>query len=270
MFKFITNFLQDILKDAIEFLLDKFLSGLLEKVIDPTSSMQGVDFISIQNYIIIVGISYCTLKFLIKILNTYMLYTDGDSDNPIHILVINYSKSLIFILLFKELYSVFIDIIREIGQNIISAISSTPTDANAIDIISLGFMSIILLIVAIVLYIVLYIKSMVNATLLLILRIAFPLVASGTMDSNGGMLSTYLQKFLQLAFTAIVQIALLKFGLVLILNSQGIWAIIVLSSGAKVSELLKEFMLTSQGGMGGFSSATMTVANLKRLLPTRK
>jgi len=168
------------------------------------------------------------------------------------------------------LYSVFIDIIREIGQNIISAISSAPTDANAIDIISLGFMSIILLIVAIVLYIVLYIKSMVNATLLLILRIAFPLVASGTMDSNGGMLSTYLQKFLQLAFTAIVQIALLKFGLVLILNSQGIWAIIVLSSGAKVSELLKEFMLTSQGGMGGFSSATMTVANLKRLLPTRK
>ena len=270
MFNFIKDFLADVVKNMVEYLLDNLSNTLLGNIIDPTSSMNGISFEPIFNYMMGIVLSYCVLKFLMKLFNIYILGTDGDSDNPPSVLVINFIKALALILAFSSLYEIFIDIIKDIATNLLSSITSLPTKSSYTLINELlpdgtGFLAIIIIIISIVMYIIRYIDCLKTAVLLLILRAGFPLVASGVMDSNGGMFSTYIQKFLQLSFTVITKLALLKLGLLLLLNNNPIWAAVVLTAGGKVGELLKEFMLTSQGGTGRFSSATMTVSNLQRI-----
>lgn len=269
MFNFITSFLIDVVKNILEYLMDKVSDKLLSVVLNPVKSMNGFDFSAINTYIISVGISYCCLKFARKLLNTYILWTDGDSDNPPSILVINFIKSMALILVFDSLYIFFIDIIRELGQTLVSSISSSPTEINSVlDLllpVSINFASVLVILLAIIFYAINYISCLQTAVLLLILKTGFPFVASGLMDSNGGMFTTYIQKFLQLSFTVLIKLTLLKLGLVLLLNNNPIWSIIVLAAGGKVGEMLKEFMLVSGGGMGKISSSLMIMSNLKNL-----
>lgn len=268
MFKFVTNFLRDAVINMLEYLMNGSLNYALDTALKPQSSMQGLDISSLEAYILGIGISYATMKFALKIFTVYMLWSDGDSDNPPHILLINYIKAIAFILAFSTIYDVFTDFMREFGQTIIGAISSVPTaDVDNLVPENIGFFSIIMIIVGIICWIGTYFSALKSAVLLLVLKLGFPLIASGTMDSNGGMFSTYIPKFLQVAFSVVVKLALLKLGLVLLLNANPIWAIIVLTAGNSVNELLREFMLTTSGGGFGskVSHATMTVSSLMRI-----
>lgn len=271
MFKFMTGFLTDVVKESLQYILDKISMLLLAQIFNPTESINGINFDTINTYIIGVGISYCCFKFARKLLNTYILWTDEDADNPINILVINFIKSIAVILSFDVIYSTFVDIMTEIGEHFITDISSTATGSqDAIEALmpsDIGFIAILVILIAIIMYLISYISCLQTAVLLLILKTGFPLVASGLMDSNGGMFSTYIQKFLQLAFTGIIKLTLLKLSLVLLLNNNPLWCIIILTVGGKVAEMLKEFMLVPNGGLGGkISSGLMALSNIKRLM----
>lgn len=271
MFKFITSFLIDVVKNALEYILNQTSNALLSNALNPTNSMQGLDLNTINTYIIGVGISYCCFKFSRKLLNTYILWTDGDADNPVHILVINFIKSIAFILSFSVLYNIFIDIITELGEKMVSSVQSSPTEINSITEVLLPkditFMYVLIILLAIIFYVINYISCLQTAVLLLVLKTGFPFVASGLMDSNGGMFTTYIQKFLQLSFTIIIKLTLLKLGLVLLINNNPIWSIIVLTAGGKVGEMLKEFILVSSGGgMNKVTSGLMAFSQIKGLI----
>lgn len=271
MFNFISDFLKDLIKDALSYLIDNVSKVLLDNVINPEKSMDGISLDSVFSVIVATGISYCVLKFVIKLLNIYILGIDGDEDAPIQILVINFIKSMAIIYAFNDLYKIFIKIIEELGLKIINTISSLPSDQETIleklmpD--NIGFFSLLVILIGIVMYLILYFKCLKTGVLMLILRMGFPFVASGVMDSNGGIYSTYIQKFLQLSFTIIVQMSMLKLGLLLLLNNNTLWSIVVLTSGAAVENTLKEFILTSGGSIGrGIGSTMMSLANLRRIL----
>lgn len=271
MFKFITNFLRDAAINAIEYLIDGSLNYTMDVALDPTASMQGLNISSLESYIVMVGLSYATMKFVLKIFTIYMLWSDGDSDNPPHILLINYIKALAFILSFGAIYDIFKSFIHEFGTKLIGSVTAASLgDANAMVPEGTGFFAIIVIIVGVICWFLVYISALKSAILLLILKIGFPLVASGTMDSNGGMFSTYIPKFLQVSFSLIIKLALTKWGLVLLMGANPIWAIIVLTAGNSVNELLKEFMLNTSGGIGSkISHGAMTASSLMRIFGKR-
>lgn len=268
MFIFISDFLKEVIKNSIEYIMQYLSMILFDLIVDPTSKMEGISFTPIFEFIKSIGISYCSLKFVLKLFNIYILRTDGDDDNPPQILLINFIKSLAFIFSFEDLFKVFIDIMEEISSQTLGLIGSVPstdvTDKLLPDTIS--FFAMIVILIGIVMYLILYIHCLKSGVLILVLRVGFPFVASGLMDANNGMFSTYIQKFLQLTFSVIIKMSLLKLGLVLLLNNHPIWSIIVLTAGSSVENMLKEFMLTSTGSFGkNISGGIMTLANIRRI-----
>lgn len=271
MFDFFTGFLKDVIKDGLTYLMNTLSGKLLDLVLNPTSSMNGINLSSVYLSIQGIAISYCCFKFARKLFSIYVLWTDGDSDNPPHILVINFIKSLALIWTFSSLYEFFIKIIQDIGTVIYESIQTLPEGEDPVEKLlpsteTFGFFFLLVILIGIVLYLITWFSCMKSGVLLLILKIGFPFVASGVMDNNGGIFSSYVPKFLQMAFTVIVKVSLLKLGLLLLLTGNPLWAIVVLSAGSGVAEMLKEFMLVnSGGGFGGrVSSMAMLLSNLRR------
>lgn len=272
MFDFFSGFLKDVIKDGLTYLMDTLSGKLLDLVLNPTASMDGIDLSSVNSSIQGIAISYCCFKFAKKLFSIYVLWTDGDSENPPHILVINFIKSLALILTFSSVYEYFIKVIQDVGTVIYESIKTIPEGENPVEKLlpedqSFGFFFLLVILIGIVIYLITWFSCMKSGVLLLVLKIGFPFVASGVMDTNGGMFASYLPKFLQMAFTVIVKVSLLKLGLLLLLTGNPLWAIVALSAGAAVAEMLKEFMLvTSGGGFGGrLSSMAMLLGNLRRM-----
>lgn len=269
MFKFVQNFLAEGIINIFEYLSNKLSAILIATVLNPVSSMEGLSIDGIISYISAIGISYCTFKFLKKLLMQYMFWTDGDSDNPVHILVINYIISLALIFSFDSLYEVFTNLFEDIATNLVDSISGSQATVELVseNLLAVGFFGMIVIIIGAIMYFGQYISCLTSAILLLVLRLGFPLVASGVMDSNNGILGTYMQKFVQLSLTIIVKMTLLKLGLFLLMTGNPIWAIVVLTASSKVTDLLKEFMLTTSGGggMGRLSGGIATIANIRRI-----
>ena len=89
---------------------------------------------------------------------------------------------------------------------------------------------------------------------MLVLKLGFPLACVGLVDSDKGVFAPYMKKFFQSVITVIVQIALSKLAILLILTSQMIQAVAVLLVALRTPKFLSEFMIIANSGGTGMSA----------------
>lgn len=261
-------------------LINKFIEGFLDQqgnslfnlsniVLFPEKEMSTMGFGGFEDIMKIFlnfGISLIVLKFLKKGFETYALGTDGDPDmEPIQLLT-NFIRAMALALCFPILYSFFANIISDLTSKAISAIgleNVVKIDFNFI--LQLGkevLFSVIFILVYFIVYIALFVKFIVLGWQIMILRIGVPLACVGLMDANQGVFRTYIQKFVQVGFTVLLQIILAKFSLALVLSSHLIWGFAALIMAIKTPRFLQEFLVLPEGNASSTIYASTRLAQM--------
>lgn len=227
----ISNFLLDIIGEAGDFLnfaVSKFslVVFYIEDFILEQSGTIGLNIGKMWKVLYGAGISMLTVKCLIKGFEQYILWSDGDPDNPPIEMVIRAVKAIAVAACFPTLYKWFVDIVLWLINQLISAITVIPPLGSSIkDIIGnfsiIGTQSLILgpllVIIYIILLVILIMQFIKKGVEMLILRLGVPLGVIGFLDSDGGLSKNYFKVFYQCSFSVIIQLVLFKFSI-------GLWA----------------------------------------------
>lgn len=216
------------------------------------------------------GVSLIVLKFLKKGFETYILWTEGDADADPLLLLTNFFKSLAIAVSFPTIYGWLAKIVEDISNKLVNSISNGMDETfSAIisGISSAGLFTAIVSLIFFICFFFLYLQFLIRGLEILILRIGLPVACVGLLDSDKGVFKTYIQKFFQSTLTVIVQIALAKMGVALMLNAHIFWGLATMILAIKTPRFLQEFIIIS----GGSSSGVMgTVYQSVRLVQIAK
>lgn len=201
------------------------------------------------------GVSLIILKFLKKGFECYVLWTDGDADSKPFLVLTRFAQAIIIAICFPTLYTFIAQITESLTNEILVVVGAdTNYDwlnwANAI--ISLGLVNAIFGLIFVICYFILYFQFLMRGLEILILRIGMPFACVGLLDNDKGVFKPYMNKFIQSMFACIIQIALCKLGIGLMLN-MGInmnmfWGIACLVLAIKTPRFLSEFLIPTGGG----------------------
>ena len=240
-------------------LIDGFLVNIIDICLYADKYMTGSGGSSLVNGIFDValgtGVSLIILKFLKKGFECYILWTDGDADSKPILILTRFAQAIIIAICFPILYTFIAEITEEITNEILVIIGA-DTNYNWqvwIDyILSLGLVTGIFGLIFIICYFMLYFQFLMRGLEILILRIGMPFACVGLLDNDKGIFKPYMNKFFQSMFACIIQIALCKLGIGLMLNT-GInmnmfWGIACLVLAIKTPRFLSEFLIPTGGG----------------------
>ncbi len=210
------------------------------------------------------GVSLIVLKFLKKGFDVYILQTDGDAEaDPLGLLV-NFTRALAIAIGFPTLYKWMADATEETINAMLAvenmSLASMVTDAYmGIDSLLKASLNLIFMVMLIMLA-----YQMIKRGLeIYVLRIGVPIACVGLIENDRGAFKAYSQKFFQSMFAVIVQIVLLKVGLLLMATATGdlvadilqlLFAIAVLGLAFGMPKLLAEFTTNMSGGGGGLNT----------------
>ena len=274
------SMLENLLKDFINAIND-FISGMmvqmLENVFYPENSMNigGVtmNLAGIFNIFMSIGLSLITLKFLKKGFDIYIGWVDGDKDNDVGHLLLNYGRAMVTVFAFRYIYEFLVNVISSLLLTSMSALT-----AGAIDSLGLGglattmlaladtnIISTIIILILLIMILIIYFRLLVMGLQLLALRIAFPIACVGLIDSDKGIFKSFFQKFIMISVSAFVMVFFLRFAIFLIMSGFGVqmnqfWAMAAGMAAMKTPDLLRDFML-GYGGSGGGVSRAMQMAH---------
>lgn len=219
------------------------------------STLAGVDlFQSLFNIVFGFGVSLIVLKFLKKGFETYVLWSDGDADEEPLSLLTNFFKAMAVAVCFPTLYGWMAAIVEEMSDKLLEAIGA----ATAFDwagwvsgISSMGLVTAIFGLVFIIVYFILYFQFLMRGLEILILRVGIPLACVGLLDNDKGVFKAYLNKFFQSTLAVVIQIALSKLGVGLMMNMHVFWGVACMMLAVKTPKFLQDFLITTGGGGGG-------------------
>lgn len=203
------------------FFSNEMLVGLYDVVFNPGAALAmitGVEFFSLLMPVSYgFGISLIILKFLKKAFDIYVLWTDGDP----FLLLTNFVRAVGTALIFQWLYQIFVDICRDITDQIMSAISqgTSPTIEWVNAITSMGIVPAIAGLIFLICYLILLFSFMARGIEMMVMKIGVPLACVGLLDNDKGVFRAYINQFVKAFITTIVQIMLVKIGLSLMLNA---------------------------------------------------
>lgn len=186
------------------------------------TTVSGVEFFSLLMPVSYgFGISLIILKFLKKAFDIYVLWTDGDPDTDPFLLLTNFVRAVGTALIFQWLYQIFVDICRDITDQIMSAISqgTSPTIEWVNAITSMGIVPAIAGLIFLICYLILLFSFMARGIEMMVMKIGVPLACVGLLDNDKGVFRAYINQFVKAFITTIVQIMLVKIGLSLMLNA---------------------------------------------------
>ena len=207
------------------FFSNEMLVGLYDVVFNPGAALAmitGVEFFSLLMPVSYgFGISLIILKFLKKAFDIYVLWTDGDPDADPFLLLTNFVRAVGTALIFQWLYQIFVDICRDITDQIMSAISqgTSPTIEWVNAITSMGIVPAIAGLIFLICYLILLFSFMARGIEMMVMKIGVPLACVGLLDNDKGVFRAYINQFVKAFITTIVQIMLVKVGLSLMLNA---------------------------------------------------
>ena len=207
------------------FFSNEMLVGLYDVVFNPGAALAmitGVEFFSLLMPVSYgFGISLIILKFLKKAFDIYVLWTDGDPDADPFLLLTNFVRAVGTALIFQWLYQIFVDICRDITDQIMSAISqgTSPTIEWVNAITSMGIVPAIAGLIFLICYLILLFSFMTRGIEMMVMKIGVPLACVGLLDNDKGVFRAYINQFVKAFITTIVQIMLVKIGLSLMLNA---------------------------------------------------
>lgn len=246
-----------VLNGAIAF-IDELLTDIVPLTLyaeQYMSTLAGVDlFQTLFDIIFGFGISLIVLKFLKKGFEVYVLWSDGDADEEPIALLTNFFKALAVALCFPTLYGWMAGIIEDMSTQLLDAIGmATSYDwaAWVSGISTAGLVTAIFGLVFIIVYFVLYFQFLMRGLEILILRVGVPLACVGLLDNNRGVFASYLNKFFQSVLAVVVQIALSKLGVGLMMNMHVFWGVACMILAVKTPRFLQDFLINVGGGGGG-------------------
>ena len=219
------------------------------------STLAGVAlFQSLFDILFGFGVSLIVLKFLKKGFETYVLWSDGDADEEPLALLTNFFKAMAVAVCFPTLYGWMAAIIEDMSGKLLEAIGT----ATAFDwagwvsgISTMGLVTAIFGLVFVIVYFILYFQFLMRGLEILILRVGIPLACVGLLDNDKGVFKAYLNKFFQSTLAVVIQIALSKRGVGLMMNMHVFWGVACMILAVKTPRFLQDFLITTGGGGGG-------------------
>lgn len=246
-----------ILNGAVAF-IDEMLDGIVPLTLyaeQYMSTLAGVDlFQTLFDIIFGFGISLIVLKFLKKGFETYVMWSDGDADEEPIALLTNFFKAVAVAVSFPTLYGWMAGIVEDMSTQLLDAIGmATEYDwAGWISGISTaGLVTAIFGLIFVIVYFILYFQFLMRGLEILILRVGVPLASVGLLDNNRGVFASYLNKFFQSMLAVVVQIALSKLGVGLMMNMHVFWGVACMILAVKTPRFLQDFLINVGGGGGG-------------------
>jgi len=100
-----------------------------------------------------------------------------------------------------------------------------------------------------------------------VMRIGVPIVCTGLIDSDKGIFAPFMKKFFLNAATVLVQIALIKLSLTVMLLGNCFYALAIAFVAMRTPKFLQEFMINVSGAGG---SVINTVYHTSRLFQMAK
>lgn len=271
------------MEDLLMVLIEALLSGVLEYIdsillnLVPMAfyaeqfldQMLGRDVISeLFKILFSFGVSLIILKFIKKGFNTYVLWIDGDADTDPILYLTYFVKALVVAISFPTLYGWMATIVQGLTDKLLNIISrGVVVDFTSIimSIVSKGLLTGIVGVIFFGCLLYLYIKFLQTGLEILILRLGIPIACVGLVDSDQGVFKTYMQKFFQAMITVMLQIALLKLGLALVINGHLIWALAVIVTALRTPKFLQEFIILA-GGQGGMMGKAYQATRLVQMV----
>ena len=238
---------------------DAMLNGLYTIVFDCgqfLTNSTGVNFFSVLMPITYgVGISLIILKFLKKMFDVYVLWTDRDPDADPMLLMMNFIRAVGTALIFQWLYGLFVDICKDITESIVSTISDSSnfTQEWITGLATLGIVPVLAGLVFMICYLILLFSFIARGIEMMIMQVGVPLACVGLLDNDKGIFKAYLNQIVKALVTTIVQITLCKIGLTLMLgvtittNFNIITGIGCMIAAISIPKLMREFLVPTGG-----------------------
>ena len=211
-------------------------------------------FSTLYNVMFGFGISLIVLKFLKKGFDTYVLWADGDADEEPLSLLTNFFKALAVAVSFPILYGWLARIVWDMSDKILDAVGAATAYSWATwvtGIASAGLLTAIFGLIFIIIYFMLYFQFLMRGLEILILRVGLPLACVGLIDNDKGMFKPYMMKFFQSMLAVIVQLALCKLGIGLLLNAHVFWGTAAMMLALRTPKFLQDFIVSTGGGGSG-------------------
>ncbi len=169
---------------------------------------------------------------------------------------------MIIMISFGFIYTQFVNIFFGVYNNLLSGMTGSlepvvPEYKN----LGLNVFGAFLYLVIAVQLVLLYFQFLTRGFEMLILRLGIPFACIGLLNANQGAFKGYIQKFINNAFTIIVQLLLMQFAILLLNGGHFVLAFTVSSIALKTPQMLQEFMVTA-GSNGGTQSKINTVTRI--------
>lgn len=277
MDKLLTNFIVSIISSA-DNIINTVFNNLIdvcfnaEKNLTEIVGTQILDFSELKAIVLSFAISLIILKFLKKGFDIYIMWSEGDTDTPPLTFITYFVRAIVIAISFPVLYDWLIDIAKDFTNQILVSLNvsgQANLTTNLATVSTVGIFSAIFGIVVLIMLFLLYIQFIMRGIEMFILKVGFPLACVGLVDSDKGVFAPYVKKFFQSAMTVMVQMALAKIVILLIVSDQLINAVAVLLVALRTPRFLSEFMLLSGNGSSGISNMIHTTSKtieLKRQL----
>ena len=261
-----------------QFIVDSMLNDLVPTAFYAESYMTlslgspvAIDFTPLFNLFFGFGVSLIVLKFLKRGFDVYIGWHDGDPDSDPVSLVIGFLRALAIAICFPILYDALISVTEQMINQTIAVIGGMTNQQSIIDVI-MTFISGSLFqalagLIVVIIYLILWLQFMMRGIEMLVMRIGVPIVCTGLIDSDRGIFAPYMKKFFLNAATVLIQIALVKLSLTVVLMGNLFYALAIAFVAMRTPKFLQEFMLNVSGAGG---SVINTVYHTSRLIQMAK
>lgn len=249
-----------LLNGAIVF-IDDLLEGIVPLALNAEQYMYNVSGVNLvttlTNVMLGFGVSLIVLKFIKKGFDTYVLWNGSDAEEEPYFLIINFVKALAVAISFPVIYGWMAAIVTDMATQIINAVGDATAYSWAAwvtGISSLGIVTAIFGLVFIICYFMLYFQFLMRGLEMLILRIGIPIACIGLLDNDSGVFKNYLATFFKSMLSVVVQIALAKLGVGLMLNMHVFWGVACMILALRTPRFLAEFVMPTSGGGGAINN----------------
>lgn len=231
-----------------------------------------IDRTRLSATILSISLSLITMKFLMKLFAVYIGGYEGDSSAPPTQIVLNYIRAIAAATSSVVLYGIFVDIMTEISERLLTAIHSNLSIPDIITMLidgfagSLNLLAGIMRLVFFICFIVLLIKFFMMGAEMFVLRLFLPFACIGLIDSDKGIFAPVIKQMLNVGVTAVIQIILLRLSMFIVSKDQILPALAFVFLAMKTPRTMQFLMFTGGGGIG--RAVTMTY-HLRNLMPRR-
>ena len=226
-----------------------------------------INFNKIYETIFSFAIYILIIVFISKAIKIYFMMREGDAEeNPIQ-LMIGMIKAVIIMICFKEIYNIFVGIVQEFLNGILS--NMTVQGTNLAEILTGnmggGIFTAVACLVLLIVWLIFICQFIMKGIEILVMRLGIPFASIGLLNSDTGIFTEYVRDFLLTAFTLVVQLGLLNLSILALVNGHLIYGIAIAIVSVNTPMMLGKFMIRPNGSL--INSMGNTARSIRALMP---